>query len=304
MNFWHMQLHPNDQNWSKENEVLKKYKLIGLGDWDEQISQQDDFENKMQIGDIVAIKRGSNLIALTKVIGNYKYEEDVDDLVWFQRRREVEILDWYKNEYNFYVSPRGTLTRCNTNNSDAQSNKSIITWYKITKTNYEKNKTIDLLKYKNQIILQGPPGTGKTRLAKLIADELTKPRTIGNPERIINDLVKSFNPSDEVVRTSRESKNKLLSMFLELFPKENLNKLTLESYCAGKGDRDNFCWWIERGLKPLGSYFPGSARAYLIFWKKELEDYSKHGIVKDIEDNNEAMKKVSELIFEVVQSKY
>lgn len=303
MNFWHMQLHPNDQSWSKEDEVLKKYKLIGLGDWDEQISQQDDFENKMQIGDIVAIKRGSNLIALTKVIGNYKYEEDVDDLVWFQRRREVEILDWYKNEYNFYVSPRGTLTRCNTNNSDAQSNKSIITWYKITMTNYEKNKTIDLLKYKNQIILQGPPGTGKTRLAKLIADELTKPRTVGNPERIINDLVKSFNPSDEVVRTSRESKNKLLSTFLELFPKENLNKLTLESYCAGKGDRDNFCWWIERGLKPLGSYFPGSARAYLIFWKKELEDYSKHGIVKDIEDNNEAMKKVSELIFEVVQSK-
>jgi 5-methylcytosine-specific restriction protein B len=162
---------------------------------------------------------------------------------------------------------------------------------------------IDLLKYKNQIILQGPPGTGKTRQAKLIAEELTKPRTVGNPESIIDDLVKSFNPNDETVKTSRESKGKLLSTFYELFPKENLNKLTLQSYCAGKGDRNNFCWWIERGLKPLGYYFPGSARAYLIFWKKELEDYSKHGVVKDIEDNNEAMKKVAELIFEVVQTK-
>jgi MoxR-like ATPase len=162
---------------------------------------------------------------------------------------------------------------------------------------------IDLLKYKNQIILQGPPGTGKTRQAKLIAEELTKPRTVGNPESIIDDLVKSFNPNDETVKTSRESKGKLLSIFYELFPKENLNKLTLQSYCAGKGDRNNFCWWIERGLKPLGYYFPGSARAYLIFWKKELEDYSKHGVVKDIEDNNEAMKKVAELIFEVVQTK-
>ncbi|MEP0212158.1 MAG: AAA family ATPase [Cellulophaga sp.] len=33
---------------------------------------------------------------------------------------------------------------------------------------------IDLLHYKKQIILQGPPGTGKTRLAKLIAKELTR----------------------------------------------------------------------------------------------------------------------------------
>ena len=32
---------------------------------------------------------------------------------------------------------------------------------------------IELLKHKKQIILQGPPGTGKTRLAKLIAEELT-----------------------------------------------------------------------------------------------------------------------------------
>jgi MoxR-like ATPase/spore coat protein CotF len=168
----------------------------------------------------------------------------------------------------------------------------------------EKRETIiDLLKYKNQIILQGPPGTGKTRQAKLIAEELTKPRTVGNPESIIDDLVKSFNPNDEIVKTTRESKDKLLSTFYDLFPKENINKLTLQSYCAGKGDRDNFCWWIERGLKPLGYYFPGSARAYLIFWKKELEDYSKHGVVKDIEDNNEAMKKVAELIFDFVQTK-
>ena len=53
---------------------------------------------------------------------------------------------------------------------------------------------IDLLKYKNQIILQGPPGTGKTRQAKLIASELTKPRIVGNPESIIDKLIKNFNP--------------------------------------------------------------------------------------------------------------
>lgn len=298
-----MQLHPNDLNWSKEKEVLEKYNLIGLGDWEEQISQQDDFENKMKVGDIVAIKRGSQFIALTKVIGEYEYTDEVGDLDWFQRRRKVEILDWYKNEYNFYVSPRGTLTRCNTNNSDAQSNISITNWYKTSMMNYLQNKTIDLLKYKNQIILQGPPGTGKTRQAKLIAEELIKPKKVGNPESIIDNLLEKFNPNEETLKAYRENNERLLAKFQELFPKEQLNELTLENYCTGRGDRDNFCWWIERGLQPLGYYFPGSSRSYLIFWKKDIEEYSKHGFVKDIQGDEEAMQKVADVISEVVNEK-
>lgn len=298
-----MQLHPNDLNWSKEKEVLEKYNLIGLGDWEEQISQQDDFENKMKVGDIVAIKRGSQFIALTKVIGEYEYTDEVGDLDWFQRRRKVEILDWYKNEYNFYVSPRGTLTRCNTNNSDAQSNISITNWYKTSMMNYLQNKTIDLLKYKNQIILQGPPGTGKTRQAKLIAEELIKPKKVGNPESIIDNLLEKFNPNEETLKAYRENNERLLAKFQELFPKEHLNELTLENYCTGRGDRDNFCWWIERGLQPLGYYFPGSSRSYLIFWKKDIEEYSKHGFVKDIQGDEEAMQKVADVISEVVNEK-
>lgn len=298
-----MQLHPNDLNWSKEKEVLEKYNLIGLGDWEEQISQQDDFENKMKVGDIVAIKKGSQFIALTKVIGEYEYTDEVGDLDWFQRRRKVEILDWYKNEYNFYVSPRGTLTRCNTNNSDAQSNISITNWYKTSMMNYLQNKTIDLLKYKNQIILQGPPGTGKTRQAKLIAEELIKPKKVGNPESIIDNLLEKFNPNEETLKAYRENNERLLAKFQELFPKEHLNELTLENYCTGRGDRDNFCWWIERGLQPLGYYFPGSSRSYLIFWKKDIEEYSKHGFVKDIQGDEEAMQKVADVISEVVNEK-
>ena len=38
----------------------------------------------------------------------------------------------------------------------------------------EINKYIELLKFKNQIILQGPPGTGKTRMAEEIAKLMTK----------------------------------------------------------------------------------------------------------------------------------
>ncbi|MBK6904231.1 MAG: hypothetical protein IPH04_15870 [Saprospirales bacterium] len=116
-------------------------------------------------------------------------------------------------------------------------------------------------------------------------------------------MVKNFNPNDETIKTSRESREKLLSKFYELFPKEDLSKLTLENYCAGRGDRENFCWWVETGLKTLGSYSPGSARSYLIYWKKAIEDYSKHGFVKDVEDNSEAMKMVAEFIFRIVRTK-
>jgi DNA polymerase III delta prime subunit len=167
----------------------------------------------------------------------------------------------------------------------------------------EEQPIIDLLKYKKQIILQGPPGTGKTRKAKLIAEEITKPSVIGNPEDIVNKLIKNFNENDNSVRKSREDRDKKLSQFYNLFPKEKLNELNLQSYCAGKGDKENFCWWIENGLRKLGSYFPGSARSYLIFWKKNIDDYSKHGFIKNIEDNEDAVKNIAELLFEFVQTK-
>lgn len=169
--------------------------------------------------------------------------------------------------------------------------------------NKKNEMIIDLLKYKRQIILQGPPGTGKTWQAKLIAEELTKSQSVENPESIIDDLVKNFNPNDEKIKESREKKAKLLSDFYELFPKQKLNKLSLQTYCVGRGENENFCWWIETGLKSLSSYSPGSARSYLIYWKRAIEDYSKHGLVKDIEDNDDAMQEIAEIIFEVVQTK-
>ena len=153
MNYWHMQLHPNNLNWGKEKELLEKLSLIGLGDWEERISQQSDFENKMQIGDIVAIKRGESLIALVEVIGEYQYKNEVgdSDLDWFERRRNVKVLDWYNHEYNFFISPRGTLTRCNMS-GEAESTYSIIEWHNNVKNKIHMKNFIDLLKFKHQII--------------------------------------------------------------------------------------------------------------------------------------------------------
>lgn len=56
-------------------------------------------------------------------------------------------------------------------------------------------KTLDLLKYKKQIILQGPPGTGKTREAKQIAKALlniTEDKNLKNGEQF---QIIQFHPS-------------------------------------------------------------------------------------------------------------
>lgn len=300
MNFWHMQLHPDDINWKKEEKLLKETGYIGLGDWEEQISQQESFEKRMLIGDIVAIKRGGSLIALTKVISDYEYTDQVSDLDWFVRRRKVEVLDWYQDKYDYYVFPRGTLTRCDMNNSDAVTNKTIKGWYKKIMSERKIKEASELLKYKHQIILQGPPGTGKTRLAKLIADSLTEPENKGIPEQIVDNLIVSFDFDSKESRLERDKQQQLLSEFHEAFPKEKLKELTLESYSIGTGENDSFCWWIERGLQSLGYYFPGSSLSYKVYWSKSKDEYSKHGFVKDIEDDELAIKMVAETLYELV----
>ena len=42
---------------------------------------------------------------------------------------------------------------------------------------------------------------------------------------------------------------------------------------------------MSEGLKPLGYYFPGSSRSYRIYWSKANDQYSKNGILKDMDDD-------------------
>lgn len=310
MNFWHMQIHPSDKeavNRSEAKRILLENGVIGLGNqWPNDRGQPQKFKTDVQIGDVVLI-RSDGPLALVKVIS--ECYENVDNSVWFDLVRKIEILSLegslYKRKFkkHYQASWNDSLYLPTTieiaNNSDF-----IKFWYQDINGKVVMDNTINLLTYKHQIILQGPPGTGKTRLAKLIAEDMIKPKVLGHPEEIIDSELKKFDQTSDHIQATRKFHQRLRNEFLEQFPKESLaQQLTLDKYCTGTGERDNFCWWIERGLQPLGYYFPGSSRSYQIYWKKSTQEYSKHGFVKNIANDEDAIKEVAQELYNLVNNK-
>ncbi len=262
---------------------------------------------KLVKGDIVLIHKGAYPVCLVSIINRISDNDLSKDS--FGIDYSISILSYYKDAIaedatidNLWgnTPPTGTFFAINSGNPTYDR---INQWYKHIINRNKMTDTISLLKYKHQIILQGPPGTGKTRLAKLMAEEMTKPKNIGSPQQKINDFLKAFDPNKLEVKEKRKELLDLLNEFHKIFPKETLNKLTLEEYAFGQGDTDTFCYWIEYLLWELGTY-SGYASKFLIFWKKGINEYSKHGFLRDTKDNQEAMKKLAEQLYNVANEKH
>ncbi|ROI00899.1 restriction endonuclease [Chryseobacterium daecheongense] len=130
--------------------------------------------------------------------------------------------------------------------------------------------SIELLKYKKQIILQGPPGTGKTKLAKEIADTILNTGKEGvTPKSLIEKFFKDENEQT----ADNAGYEKKLQEFQKAFPKDQFQNMELDDYCIGKGNRTNFCWWLERGLERYGKFTPGQSGNYVIYYGRSEEDY-------------------------------
>ena len=108
MAYWHMQLHPNDLGWRREEELLKDPSLVGLGDWEKGISQIKQFKKDIKIGDIILIRRGETPIALVEVVGDIEdsLNDDGNNLDWFRYRRKVRVLDWATDRKDCFPQPR------------------------------------------------------------------------------------------------------------------------------------------------------------------------------------------------------
>ena len=109
MNFWHMQLHPNDrQTFTNDlvKRIIQEKKVIGLGEaWKDKNGNDVDFPRQfsenMKIGDIVLVRHTINPIALVEVASDAwgANDDEIDEeLDWFQLRRNIKILGFFSEE--------------------------------------------------------------------------------------------------------------------------------------------------------------------------------------------------------------
>jgi len=162
--------------------------------------------------------------------------------------------------------------------------------------NFEKmDKILKILIANKNLILTGAPGTGKTYLAKQMAEKLIISSSFENstPIEILSTAINSF----ELNVAKREEVEQILLQFHNIFPMTNIRNLTLDNYCIGKGDKNNFCWWMETGLTQLGSYAPAQrgSLVYGIFFSKDQQNYRKREIFNE-KSPEETLNKILESI--------
>lgn len=67
----------------------------------------------------------------------------------------------------------------------------------------------------------------------------------------------------------QDAKYRLYQDFLEQFPLESLEYMTLEKYTNLNRD-DSFCYWLESKTETLGSIWGGSAYKFNILDRKSV----------------------------------
>jgi len=121
------------------------------------------------------------------------------------------------------------------------------------------------------------------------------------PIEKIDAFFKQFSVDDNI-RSFRQKVEDKNQEFLSKFPAETISNLPIERYALGHDDMNGFCYWLEYRLTETGKY-SGTATHRKIYWSADQEKYIKSGFVKDIEDDDEAMKKVAELLHNIISEK-
>jgi 5-methylcytosine-specific restriction enzyme B len=193
MNYWHMQLHDDDkEGWTRDDilEILK-YSLIGCS------GKPISLFNQIKSGDIVLIRHGGEVLALTQALENPRNitSDEKNEYIWFDVGLKVRVLEYYTKKS---VGGKGWFipkTLMSIDNDIAYD--FVADLYKEFKNKMMVKDLISLLKYKHQVILQGAPGTGKTYTAKNIAYRLIFGNHLSTEKEARKQQTKEFEVSEQ-----------------------------------------------------------------------------------------------------------
>lgn len=124
--------------------------------------------------------------------------------------------------------------------------------------------------------------------------------------------MKTFTPTEVSERLSAWAARHPLTMtpedasireeFLKRFPLDTLAELPLERYAMGRGDKDNFSYWLEHKTKGLGSILGGTAQKFGVYWSAQEQQYVVNSMFVSAEDARQrilgAIVKAAELLRE------
>ena len=208
-----------------------------------------DFVNTMKVNDVVFVKKGtSKLIAYGRIIGDYRYDENLNDY------RSIRSVEWINiTEKDIKPITGKTLTNfnkypetvdlflklmSNENNDKREAEELKDTFF----SEEFFNNIIATLKVKKNIILQGPPGTGKTFISKKIANKIA-----GKKENIFSiqfhqsysyeEFVIGYKPNSEgnfaiqkgsliqICERAQQNESENFVMFIDEINRANISKV-------------------------------------------------------------------------------
>ncbi len=283
LNYWHIQLHPDERlDIDTIKAILIEKRVIGMDEsWNDKNGNPVDdpkwFRDDMKIRDVVMVRDGSTPVALVKVIDKAYVESNIDDdFDWFPLRREIEVLGFYGDEEKIllnhilsdygtnHIQAPGTLTYCNGSNA---TNDFIVEWYKLA--NYKK-----------------------------LMDNIKLPTERQNQIKVLWEKFKSETKQEDKNFNDSEIKN-VLTQWVQYKDKIINDTLALDDYTNIFGSKTAtmpggyLCNFLERTTRTvLGSSKPGTAFNFEV---KLNNDNATYYILK--QNNQNASKSEAESYF-------